>query len=100
MAGPAIAHISSRLLLWEVRGDRCADSFNHRVQIFNREGRYNRQFGSKGHKSRPMTSSTFCSASLASDVHGNLLLVLDNTNRLQGFSPEGKHLCTPATTLG
>jgi hypothetical protein len=30
---------------------------------------------------------------LASDAHGNLLVV-DETNRLQVFDPEGKHLCT------
>jgi hypothetical protein len=28
-----------------------------------------------------------------SDVHGNLLVV-DITNQLQVFGPEGKHLCT------
>jgi DNA-binding beta-propeller fold protein YncE len=67
-----------------------ADFDNHRVQIFDREGNYKRQFGSKG---KEADGQFFVPSALASDVHGNLL-VLDNTNRLQVFSPEGKHLCT------
>jgi hypothetical protein len=63
--------------------------YNHRVQIFNSEGKYMRQFGSNGEEDGQFR---FPSA-LASDVHGNLL-VLDMTNRLQVFSPEGRHLCT------
>jgi hypothetical protein len=67
-----------------------ADCNNHRVQIFDREGNYKRQFGTYGKE----TDGQFdLPSSLASDVHGNLL-VLDFTNRLQVFSPEGKHLCT------
>jgi DNA-binding beta-propeller fold protein YncE len=63
---------------------------NHRVQIFDSEGKYKRQFGSEG---KEADGQFFGPTSLASDVHGNLL-VLDYTNRLQVFSPEGKHLCT------
>jgi DNA-binding beta-propeller fold protein YncE len=67
-----------------------ADRDNHRVQIFDSEGKYKRQFGTKGKDAdgqfdRPV--------GLASDAHSNLL-VTDRTNRLQVFSPEGKHLCT------
>jgi DNA-binding beta-propeller fold protein YncE len=66
-----------------------ADSKNHRIQIFDSEGNYKRQFGSKGkedgHFDRPK--------SLASDAHGNLL-VTDQTSRLQVFDPKGAHLCT------
>jgi hypothetical protein len=67
-----------------------ADQYNHRVQIFDHEGNYKRQFGSKGYEA---DSQFFYPSALASDVHGNLL-VLDYYNRLQVFSPEGKHLCT------
>jgi hypothetical protein len=67
-----------------------ADFDNHRVQIFDSEGKYKRQFGSKG---KEAGGQFFGPSALASDVHGNLL-VLDFTNRLQVFSPEGKHLCT------
>jgi DNA-binding beta-propeller fold protein YncE len=139
-----------------------ADRNNHRVQLFDREGKYLRQFGSKGdtvdgkfnhpsgnchalytamHCTLPYTAlhcHTLCTVhchtllytaihcctlpctalhchtllytamhcftlpytalhchalGLASDVYGNLL-VLDITNRLQVFTPKGKHLCT------
>jgi DNA-binding beta-propeller fold protein YncE len=67
-----------------------ADGSNHRVQIFDSKGNHKRQFGSEGGEAdgqfeRPQA--------LAADAHGNLL-VLDATNRLQVFSPKGKHLCT------
>jgi DNA-binding beta-propeller fold protein YncE len=67
-----------------------ADRSNHRVQIFDREGKYKRQFGSEGEEA---DGQFFCPVAVASDAHGNLL-VLDDTNRLQVFSSEGKHLCT------
>jgi hypothetical protein len=60
------------------------------VQIFDREGNYKRQFGSEGSSADGQFDDP---SALASDAHGNLL-VLDRTNRLQVFSPEGKHLCT------
>jgi hypothetical protein len=64
---------------------------NNRVQIFDSEGKYKRQFGTGGGKEAD--GELICPAGLASDAHGNLL-VTDCTNRLQVFSPEGKHLCT------
>jgi DNA-binding beta-propeller fold protein YncE len=67
-----------------------ADCYNYRVQIFDSEGKYKRQFGTKG---KEADGELFCPSDLASDAHGNLL-VTDYTNRLQVFSPEGKHLCT------
>jgi DNA-binding beta-propeller fold protein YncE len=67
-----------------------ADYNNHRVQIFDREGNYTRQFGSEGQEA---DGHLRYPGAIASDVHGNLL-VLDNTSRLQVFSAEGKHLCT------
>jgi DNA-binding beta-propeller fold protein YncE len=67
-----------------------ADGDNHRVQIFDSKGNYKRQFGTYG---KEADGQLFCPSGLASDAHGNLLVV-DNTNRLQVFSPEGKHLCT------
>jgi DNA-binding beta-propeller fold protein YncE len=67
-----------------------ADRSNHRVLIFDREGNYKRQSGSKGKEVDGQFSSPFA---VASDAHGNLL-VLDRTKRLQVFDPEGTHLCT------
>jgi hypothetical protein len=66
-----------------------ADRNNHRVQIFDSEGNYKRQFGTKGEEDGQFT----CPAGIVADAHGNLL-VTDLTNRLQVFDPEGKHLCT------
>jgi sugar lactone lactonase YvrE len=67
-----------------------ADKGNHRVQIFDSEGNYKRQFGTEGEEANGQFYGPF---GLASDAHGNLLVV-DWTNRLQVFDPEGKHLCT------
>jgi DNA-binding beta-propeller fold protein YncE len=67
-----------------------AEFNNHCVQIFDSEGNYKRQFGTEGEED---DDQFFSPAGLASDAHGNLLVV-DDTNRLQVFSPEGKHLCT------
>jgi hypothetical protein len=67
-----------------------ADQGNHRVQIFDSEGKYKRQFGTEG---KEADGQFFLPAGLTSDAHGNLLVV-DYTNRLQVFDPEGKHLCT------
>jgi DNA-binding beta-propeller fold protein YncE len=71
-----------------------ADFNNHRVQIFDIEGNYKRQFGTNGEETdRAGYSQLHASTCLASDAHGNLLVV-DETNRLQVFDPKGKHLCT------
>jgi DNA-binding beta-propeller fold protein YncE len=67
-----------------------ADYGNHRVQIFDSEGTYKRQFGTQGKEADGQFN---CPLGLASDAHGNLL-VTDHSNRLQVFDPEGKHLCT------
>jgi sugar lactone lactonase YvrE len=67
-----------------------ADRNNHRVQIFDSEGNYKRQFGTEG---KEADGQFYRPSGLASDAHGNLLVV-DFTNRLQVFDPEGKHLCT------
>jgi DNA-binding beta-propeller fold protein YncE len=67
-----------------------ADRNNHRVQIFDSEGNYKRQFGTKGHEA---DGPLYHPSGLASDAHSNLLVV-DRINRLQVFDPEGKHLCT------
>jgi hypothetical protein len=66
-----------------------ADRNNHRVQIFDSAGNYKRQFGTEGKEDGQFNFP----AGLTSDAHGNLLVV-DDTNRLQVFDPEGKHLCT------
>jgi tripartite motif-containing protein 2/3 len=67
-----------------------ADGFNDRVQIFDSEGNYKRQFGTEG---KEEDGQLYRPSSITSDAHGNLL-VTDYTNRLQVFDPEGKHLCT------
>jgi hypothetical protein len=67
-----------------------ADRMNHRVQIFDSAGNYKRQFGTLG---KEADGQLYFPSGLASDAHGNLLVV-DYTNRLQVFDPEGKHLCT------
>jgi DNA-binding beta-propeller fold protein YncE len=67
-----------------------ADTSNHRVQIFDSEGNYKRQFGTNGQEA---DGQLYFPLGLTSDAHGNLL-VTDCTNRLQVFDPEGKHLCT------
>ena len=67
-----------------------AERNNHCVQIFDSEGNYKRQFGTEGNRAN---GQLYYPTGLASDAHGNLLVV-DETNRLQVFSPEGKHLCT------
>jgi DNA-binding beta-propeller fold protein YncE len=67
-----------------------ADCDNHRVQIFDSEGNYKRQFGTEGKEADGQFDMP---SSLASDAHGNLLMV-DNTSRLQVFDHEGKHRCT------
>ena len=73
----------------EVAVADCNNNRNNRVQIFDSEGNYKRQFGTEGKEAGQFN----CPSGLASDAHGNLLVV-DNTNRLQVFDPEGKHLCT------
>jgi hypothetical protein len=60
------------------------------VQIFDSEGKYKRQFGTEG---KEADGQFFSPVGITSDAHGNLLVV-DHTNRLQVFDPEGKHLCT------
>jgi hypothetical protein len=67
-----------------------ADRNNHRVQIFDSEGKYKRQFGIGGEEEDGQFD---CPEGLTSDAHGNLL-VMDTTSRMQVFGPEGKHLCT------
>jgi DNA-binding beta-propeller fold protein YncE len=66
------------------------DRDNHRVQIFDSEGNYKRQFGTQGEET---DGQLYGPNGLTWDAHGNLL-VMDFTNRLQVFDPEGKHLCT------
>ena len=72
-----------------------ADERNNRVMMFDREGNYLRQFGARGGSSiSAVKEGQFLGpTALASDAHGNII-VTDNTNRLQVFSSEGKHLCT------
>jgi DNA-binding beta-propeller fold protein YncE len=66
-----------------------AERNNHRVQIFDSEGKYKRQFGTGD---KEADGKLYEPTSLASDAHGNLV-VTDYTKRLQVFDHEGKHLC-------
>jgi DNA-binding beta-propeller fold protein YncE len=93
-----------------------ADRKNHRVQVFDSEGNYKRQFGSVGKSDGGLDDRGYDRGyplddplgyrlddslgyrlddplAIASDAHGNLL-VLDDTTRLQVFSSMGKHICT------
>ena len=61
------------------------------MQIFDREGNYLRQFGTKGREEDGQLDDP---ESLASDAHGNILVTDRATSRLQVFNSKGKHLCT------
>jgi tripartite motif-containing protein 71 len=61
-----------------------ADKYNSRMQIFDSEGNCKRQFGTEG---KEADGQLHCPSGLVSDAHGNLLVV-DDTSRLQVFSPE------------
>eukprot|EP00935_MAST-01C_sp_MAST-1C-sp1_P001288 g1288.t1 len=68
-----------------------ADGYNNnRVQIFDREGNYLRQFGTYGTEDGQFA----CPTSLASDAHGNILVTDYLTSRLQVFNSKGRHMCT------
>jgi DNA-binding beta-propeller fold protein YncE len=71
-------------------GEVAVADCNNGVQIFDNEGKFMRKFGGMG---KEADGEFYVPAGLASDAHGNLLVV-DHTNRLQVLSPEGKHLCT------
>ena len=68
-----------------------ADSWNHRVQIFDRQGNFQRKFGSEGEEEDGEFANV---KSLASDAYGNILATDMFTTRLQVFNSEGEHLCT------
>ena len=76
-----------------------ADTFNHRVQVFDRHGTFLRKFGI-GHPGRKSEADGkfHYVVSLASDARGNILVV-DRTKRLQLFNSKGEHLCTRRTLL-
>jgi DNA-binding beta-propeller fold protein YncE len=59
-----------------------ADKDNHRVQIFDSEGKYKQHFGTEG---KEADGELYRPTGIASDVHGNLL-VADLTSWLQVFS--------------
>ena len=68
-----------------------ADINNHHVQIFDRQGNFQRKLGSFGKEKDGQFTSV---ESLASDAYGNILVVDCGTARLQVFNSEGEHLCT------
>jgi sugar lactone lactonase YvrE len=67
-----------------------ADGGNHRIQIFDGEGKVVLHFGcygdGDGEFRQPMT--------ITADGNGHLLVTDQETNRLQVFTSKGKHLCT------
>ena len=61
------------------------------LQIFDFSGNYKRQFGSKGAEADAHFHGP---AGLATDGHGNMLVLDSRTDRLQLFDIQGTHLCT------
>ena len=68
-----------------------ADLGNSCIQIFDRQGNFQRKFGSYGTEEDGQFRLVH---SLASDAYGNILVVDLYTTRLQVFNSEGEHLCT------
>eukprot|EP00935_MAST-01C_sp_MAST-1C-sp1_P000490 g490.t1 len=68
-----------------------ADKHNHRVQAFDREGNYLRQFGTQGGEDGQFL---YPSGEFTADAHGNTLVTDIYTIRLQVFNSKGGCLCT------
>ena len=60
------------------------DTGNHRVQVFNKMGKFLHQFGENGHKKGQFKSPR----GVAADKHGHIL-VADSQNRIQVFKYDG-----------
>ena len=66
------------------------DEQNHRVQIFDSEGKYLRQIGgTKGTEDGQFSGP----ASVAADAYDNILVTDYDTDRLQLFNSKGEHVC-------
>ena len=64
------------------------DCFNHRVQIFNRDGNYIRSFGRQGHK-----AGEFCyPKGITFHKNGNIFVAESGNHRIQIFSGEGEYV--------
>ena len=63
------------------------------MQIYDSRGNYKRQLSRLRRYGVEVDDQFQCVTAIVSDDHDNLL-ILDHTNRLQVFSPKGKHLCT------
>ena len=64
------------------------DCFNHRVQIFNRDGNYIRSFGRQGYK-----AGEFCyPKGITFHKNGNIFVAESGNHRIQIFSGEGKYV--------
>lgn len=66
------------------------DECNNRVQIFDSEGQYLRQFGTYGGGDGQFKSPD----TIASDAYDNMLVIDFSTGRLQLFNSKGEHMCT------
>ena len=65
------------------------DVRNHRVQVFDRDGNYVRQFGTYGEGDGQLEFP----AAITSDSFGNILIA-NRQCRLQVFDENGRHLCS------
>ena len=64
------------------------DCFNHRVQIFNRDGNYIRSFGRPGNK----TGEFNYPKGITFHKNGNIFVADQSNHRIQIFSGEGKYV--------
>jgi DNA-binding beta-propeller fold protein YncE len=69
-----------------------AEQGNHRISIFDgASGAFVRHFGIEGKEADGEFSEP---TAITSDASGNLLVMDENTDRLQAFNGMGEHLCT------
>ena len=63
------------------------DRMNHRVQIFNSDGKYLRSFGREGNKAGEFKYPT----GITFHKNGNIFVADTNNHRIQIFSGEGEY---------
>ena len=65
------------------------DTFNHRVQVLNSDGKFLRSFGGQGNKAGEFDFPT----AIAFHKNGNIFVADNGNNRIQIFSGEGEYVC-------